>query len=148
MCGYVLFPSSTSSTYIALQPLGVFDLSLIFNIHSITALRCIWSIFDIFDISDTHSITALRYIWYIFDIDSITYKWYHIKKGMIKMCLYVPFPSLTSSTYIALQPLGVFDLSLTSSTKIALHSKKIRITSPTPLTCHIPGTLFEWQCRL
>ena len=27
MCVYVLFPSSTSPTYIALQPLGVFDLS-------------------------------------------------------------------------------------------------------------------------
>ena len=27
MCVYVLFPSSTSSTYIALQPLCVFDLS-------------------------------------------------------------------------------------------------------------------------
>ena len=73
----------------------IFD---IFDIHSITALRCIWSIFD------------------IFDIDSITFKWYHIKKGMIKMCLYVLFPSLTSSTYIALQPLGVFDLSSTPST--------------------------------
>ena len=41
----------------------------IFDIHSITALRCIWSIFDIFDI---HSITALRCIWSIFDIHSIT----------------------------------------------------------------------------
>ena len=28
MCVYVLFPSSTSSTYIALQPLGVFDQTL------------------------------------------------------------------------------------------------------------------------
>ena len=28
MCVYVLFPSLTSLTYIALQPLGVFDLSL------------------------------------------------------------------------------------------------------------------------
>ena len=39
MCVYALFPSSTSSTYIVLQPLGVFDLSLTsltcFNIHSI-----------------------------------------------------------------------------------------------------------------
>ena len=40
----------------------------IFDIHSITALRCIWSIFDIFDI---HSITALRCIWSIFDIFDI-----------------------------------------------------------------------------
>ena len=40
------------------------------------------------------------------------------------------FPSSTSSTYIALQPLGVFDLSPTSS------------------TCHIPSTVFELQCRL
>ena len=109
----------------------IFD---IFDIHSITALRCIWSIFDIFnidsitalsciwsifDISDIDIITALRYIWSIFnifDIDSITFKRYYIKKVMIKMCLYVLFPSLTSSTYIALQPLAVFDLSSTSST--------------------------------
>ena len=87
---------------------SIFD---IFDIHIITALRCIWSIFDIFDISNIHSITALRYIWSIFDIfdiDSITCKWYHIKKVMITMCLYVLFPS---STYIALQPLGVFDVS-------------------------------------
>ena len=32
------------------------------------------------------------------------------------MCVHVLFPSSTSSTYIALQPLGVFDLSSTSST--------------------------------
>ena len=74
----------------------IFD---IFDIYSITALRCIWSIFDIFDI---HRIT--------------------FKKGMIKVCLYVLFPS---STYIALQPLGVFDLSSTSSTYIGLHSRKV-----------------------
>ena len=30
-----------------------------------------------------------------------------------KMCVYFLFPSLTSLTYIALQPLGVFDLSST-----------------------------------
>ena len=36
------------------------------------------------------------------------------------MFVYVLFPSSTSSTYIALQPLGVFDLSSTSSTYIAL----------------------------
>ena len=59
------------------------------------------------------------------------------------MCLYVLFPFSTSLTYIALQPLGVFDLSLTSSTKIALHTKTIRMTFPTSLTCHIPGTLFK-----
>ena len=73
----------------------IFD---IFNIHRITALRCIWSIFD------------------IFNIHRITFKWYHIKKGMIKVCLYFLFPSSTSSTYIALHPLGVFDLSSTPST--------------------------------
>ena len=33
---FKIFPSSTSLTYIALQPLGAFDLSLThFNIHSI-----------------------------------------------------------------------------------------------------------------
>ena len=45
----------------------IFD---IFYIHSITALRCTWSIFDIFDI-DLHSITALRCIWSIFNISDI-----------------------------------------------------------------------------
>ena len=112
----------------------IFD---IFDIHSITALRCIWCIFDIFDIFDIHSITALRCIWSIFDIfdiDSITFKWYHIKKGMIKMCLYVLFPSSTSSTYIALQPLGVFDLSLTSSTYIELQPLGVFDLSSTPST--------------
>ena len=73
----------------------------------------------------------------IFDIHRITFKWYHIKKGMIKVCLYVLFPSLTSSTYIALQPLGVFDLSLTSltsSTYIALHPLGVFDLSSTPST--------------
>ena len=37
------------------------------------------------------------------------------------MCLYVLFPSLTSLTYIELQPLGAFDLSLTSSTCFNIH---------------------------
>ena len=43
----------------------IFD---IFDIHSITALRCIWSIFDIFDI---HSITPLMCTLSIFDIFDI-----------------------------------------------------------------------------
>ena len=64
------------------------------------------------------------------------------------MCVYVLFPSLTSSTYIALQPLGVFDVSLTSSTYIALQPLGVFDLSLTPLTCHIPCTLFELQCRL
>ena len=114
-----------------------FPIFNIFDIHSITALRCIWCIFEIFDIFDIHSITALRCIWSIFDIfdiHRITFKWYHIKKGMIKVCLYVFFPSLTSSTYIALQPLGVFDLSLTSSTYITLHPLGVFDLSSTPST--------------
>ena len=64
------------------------------------------------------------------------------------MCLYVLFRSSTSSTYIALQPLGVFDLSLTSSTYIALQPLGVFDLSLTPSTCHIPCTLFELQCRL
>ena len=65
--------------------------------------RCVCMFFPIFDIFDIHSITARRCIWSIFDIfdiQRITFKWYHIKKGMIKVCLYVLFPSSTSSTYI------------------------------------------------
>ena len=90
MCLYVLFPSSMSSTYIALQPLGAFDLSLTsscFNIHSIgwydwkalslsflklfvdenhLNIKKVMSInvsvcsFPIFDIFNIHIITALR----------------------------------------------------------------------------------------
>ena len=50
MCLYVLFPSSTSSTYIALQHLGIFD---IFDINSITFKENENDISDIFDISHT-----------------------------------------------------------------------------------------------
>ena len=53
-----------------------------------------------------------------------------IKEVMSKNVYVCFFQSSTSSTYIALQSLGVFDLSLTSS------------------TCHIPCTLFKLQCRL
>ena len=41
---------------------------------------------------------------------------------MVLKCVCVLFPSLTSSTYIALQPLGVFDLSSTSLTCFNIHS--------------------------
>ena len=105
----------------------IFD---IFDIHSITALRCIWSIFD------------------IFDIHRIIFKWYHIKKGMIKVCLYVLFPSSTSSTYIALQPLGVFDLSLTSSTSLTYIALQplgvfdLSLTSSTYIALH-PLRVFD-----
>ena len=78
MCLYVLFPSSTSSTYIVLQPLGVCDLSstCFFQIENpliikevmnknvcvfssstsstniaLQPFRCVWSIFDNFDIA-------------------------------------------------------------------------------------------------
>ena len=61
------------------------------------------------------------------------------------MCVYVLFPS---STYIALQPLGVFDVSLTSLTYIALQPLGVFDLSSTSSTCHIPCTLFELQCRL
>ena len=38
---------------------------------------------------------------------------------------------------------GVSDLSSTSSTYIALHSMKMRMTSLTSSTCHIPCTLYS-----
>ena len=125
MCVYVLFPSLTSLTYIALQSLGVFDLSLTSSTY--IALQPL----GVFDLSLTSSTyIALQPLGVfdlsltIFDIDSITFKQYHIKKGMIKNVSVSSFPifdfvfdlSLTSSTYVALQPLGVFDLSLTSLT--------------------------------
>ena len=47
----------------------------------------------------------------------------NIKKVMSKnVCVCVLFPSLTSLTSIALQSLGVIDLSLTSSTCFYIHS--------------------------
>ena len=54
----------------------IFD---IFDIHSITALRCIWSIFDIFDI---HSITALG----VFDLSStsLTYIGLHSNDTILR----------------------------------------------------------------
>ena len=87
---YVLFPSSTSSTYIALQPLCVFDLSStsltyiefdgmvgklsvsafqnFFRIENPLSIKevmsqnvCVCS-FPIFDVFDIHSITALMCI--------------------------------------------------------------------------------------
>ena len=64
------------------------------------------------------------------------------------MCVYVLFSSSTSSTYIALQPLCVFDLSSTSLTYIALHSMKMRMTSRTSSTCHIPCTLYSVQITM
>ena len=96
--------SSTSSTYIALQPLGVFDLSsTCFNIHSI-----LYSI--IYTKSQLlKTFCGLKIGWIL-------------RKLRAKMCVYVLFPSLTSLTDIALQPLGVFDLSLTSLTCFNIHS--------------------------
>ena len=50
------------------------------------------------------------------------------------MCVYILFPSSTSLTYIALQHLGVFDLSLTSLTYIALQPLGVLYLSSTSLT--------------
>ena len=44
------------------------------------------------------------------------------RKLWAKMCVYVLCPSLMSLTYIALQPVSVFDLSLTFSTCFNIHS--------------------------
>ena len=57
----------------------IFD---IFDIHSITALRCIWSIFDIFNIFDIHSITALG----VFDLSStsLTYIGLHSNDTILR----------------------------------------------------------------
>ena len=49
MCVYVLFPSSTSPTYIALQPLDVFDVSLTSSTY--LALQPL----GVFDLSSTSS---------------------------------------------------------------------------------------------
>ena len=75
------------------------------TLHSITVLMCIWSISDIF-ISASQNFLQIE-------------NWLNIKKVM---CVYVLFPPSTSLTYIALQPLGVFDLSSTSSTCFNIHS--------------------------
>ena len=129
---YVLFPSSTSSTYIALQPLCVFDLSstssTCFNIHRIwwygwKALSL--SFLHLSSTSSTYfnihllwlvliSSTSLTYIALqplcVFDLSSTSSTYFNIH------LLWLVLISSTSSTYIALQPLCVFDLSSTSST--------------------------------
>ena len=88
---YVLFPSSTSSTYIALQPLCVFDLSstslTYFNIHllwlvlisSTSSTYIAFQPLCVFDLSSTsstyfniHLFMACFYILDVFDIHSIT----------------------------------------------------------------------------
>ena len=98
---YVLFPSST---YIALQPLCVFDLSstssTYFNIH------LLWLVL----ISSTSSTYIALQPLCIFDLSSTSSTYFNIH------LLWLVLISSTSSTYIALQPLCVFDLSSTSST--------------------------------
>ena len=91
-----LYASSTSSIYIALQPLGVFDLSS-------TSSTLLWSFVQ-------YSMHSMLCIFYIFDIHSIALQ----PLGVFDL-------SSTSSTYIALQPLCVFDLSSTSSTCFDIH---------------------------
>ena len=107
MCLYVLFPSSVSSTYTALQLLGAFDLSLTsltcFNIHSIWLYG--WKALSL-------SFPKLFADW----------KLVEYKESYEHKCVYVLFPSSTSSTYTALQPLGAFDLSSTSLTCFNIHS--------------------------
>ena len=101
-CAYALFPSST---YIVLQPLGVFDLSL----TSSTCLNMlkVWLESPMSQLFKTFC--RLKFGWIL-------------RKLWAKMCVYALFPSLTSLTYIVLQPLGVFDLSLTSLTCFNIHS--------------------------
>ena len=57
-----------------------------------------------------------------------------IKEVMSQNVWYVLFPSSTSSTYIALQPLCVFDLSLTSSTYFNIHLLWLVLISSTSST--------------
>ena len=65
-----------------------------------------------------------------------------LRKLWARMCVYVLFPSSTSPTYIALQPLGVFDLSSTSSTLLwsfvqySMHSMLCISTPPTSNNVH------------
>ena len=113
MCVYVLFPSSTSSTYIALQPLCVFDLSstssTYFNIH------LLWLVL----ISSTSSTYKALQPLCVFDLSSTpsTLLWslvlIYLNASNIKQYVWLVLISSTSSTYIALQPLCVFNLSST-----------------------------------
>ena len=83
------------------------------SLYVFAAFDQLFIVFYIFDTFDIHSITALRCIWSIFDIFNMLYYTQYLKC----VCM---FPCSASSTYIELQPLGVFDLSSTSSTYIAL----------------------------
>ena len=80
---------------------------------------CLYTLFDVRGV-EIHTIQCMcemlykrsKQCMYVEDVEMV----------LSKMCLYVLFPSLTSSTYIALQPLGAFDLSLTSLTCFDIHS--------------------------
>ena len=99
MCVYVLFPSLTSLTYIALQPLCVFDLystsSTCFNIDSIW--RYGWKALSL----SFSKLFADKIGWIL-------------RKLWAKMCVYVLFPSLTFALHymylIYLTPRHCFDL--------------------------------------
>ena len=75
MCVYVLFPSSTSSTYIALQPLCIFDLSstslTYFNIH------LLWLVL----ISSTSSTYIALQPLCVFDLSSTSSTYFNIHLG-------------------------------------------------------------------
>ena len=123
-----LYASSTSSTYIALQPLGVFDLSS-------TSSTC-------FDIH--------RIWWYGWKALSLSFQNFFrienplsIKEVMSQNVWYVLFPSSTSSTYIALQPLCVFDLSSTSSTCFDIH--RIWWYGWKALSLSFPKLFLDWK---
>ena len=109
-----------------------------------TVCGCSFPIFDIFNI---HNITALRCIWSIFDIDSITFKPYHIKKVMSKnVCVCSFSVCVCSFPIFDLRCIwSIFDIFNIDSITF---KENFRMTSPTSSTCHIPCTLFKLQCRL
>ena len=84
---------------------------------------CQYTLFDVrgVEIHSIHTIQCMcEMLYQSKDQSNVCMSTY--KMVLSKMCLYVLFPSLMSLTYIALQPLGAFDLSLTSSTCFNIHS--------------------------
>ena len=93
--------------------------SLIFTSyhHILCMLKNVEDVEDYFDLQDIqHALTYIK-----FGMAGLKIGWI-LRKLWAKMCVYVLLPSLTSSTYIALQPLDVFDLSSTSLTYFNIHS--------------------------
>ena len=115
---------------------GVFDLSstslTCFNIHSIW-----WYGWKALSLSFSKLFCRLEISWIL-------------RKLWAKIRVYALFLSLTCLTYIVLQPLGVFDLSLTSLTFFNIYTQYLMVLLESPMSqlyktfC---GLQISWRLR-